>query len=313
MPRIVTVGVAQLGPIPRSQSRPEVVLRLLALMEDAASGGCDLIVYPEAALTAFFPHWLVEGDQELDSYFEAEMPNAAVQPLFDAARRLRIGFHLGYCELDFSEGRKRRFNTSILVGKDGEIIGRYRKIHLPGGHDYIPGNPFQNLEKRYFEVGNLGWPVWNAFGGRIGMMICNDRRWPEAYRVMGLQGVELIVLGYNTPVHNPGMPETDDLGNFHNQLVMSAGAYQNGCFVVGVAKAGIEEGVDQIGQSSVFAPSGELLVRCVTLGDELQIARCDLDLCASYKTSIFNFAKHRRTEHYGLIVERTGAGDMLGR
>jgi len=125
--------------------------------------------------------------------------------------------------------------------------------------------------------------------------------------------VELIVLGYNTPVHNPAMPETDDLGNFHNQIVMSAGAYQNGCFVVGVAKAGIEEGVDQIGQSSVFAPSGELLVRCVTLGDELQIARCDLDLCASYKTSIFNFAKHRRTEHYGLIVERTGAGDMLGR
>jgi len=310
--RIVTVGVAQLGPIPRSQSRPEVVLRLLALMQDAARGGCDLIVYPEAALTAFFPHWLVEGEQELDSYFESAMPNAEVQPLFDAARRLRIGFHLGYCELDFSTGRKRRFNTSILVEKDGAIVGKYRKIHLPGGHDSIPGNPFQNLEKRYFEVGDLGWPVWQAFGGRVGMMICNDRRWPEAYRVMGLQGVELIVLGYNTPVHNPAMPETDDLGNFHNQIVMSAGAYQNGCFVVGVAKAGVEEGVDQIGQSSVFAPSGELLVRCVSLDDELQIARCDLDLCASYKTSIFNFAKHRRIEHYGLIVERTGAGDILG-
>jgi predicted amidohydrolase len=313
MPRIVTVGIAQLGPIPRSQSRPEVVLRLLALMEDAAKSGCDLIVYPEAALTAFFPHWLVEGDQELDSYFESAMPNPAVQPLFDAARRLRIGFHLGYCELDVSEGRKRRFNTSILVGPDGEIIGKYRKIHLPGGHDHIPGHPFQNLEKRYFEVGNLGWPVWNAFGGKIGMMICNDRRWPEAYRVMGLQGVELIVLGYNTPVHNPAMPETDDLGNFHNELVMSAGAYQNGTFVVGVAKAGVEEGVDQIGQSCAFAPSGELIARCVTLGDELQIARCDLELCQSYKTSIFNFARHRRTEHYGLIIERTGVGKILGK
>ena len=313
MPRIVTVGIAQLGPIPRSQSRPEVVLRLLALMEDAAKSGCDLIVYPEAALTAFFPHWMVEGDQELDSYFESEMPNAAVQPLFDAARRLRIGFHLGYCELDFSTGTKRRFNTSILVDQDGQIVGKYRKIHLPGGHDFMPGHPFQNLEKRYFEVGDLGWPVWNAFGGKVGMMICNDRRWPEAYRVMGLQGVELIVLGYNTPVHNPAMPETDDLGNFHNQLVMAAGAYQNGCFVIGVAKAGVEEGVDQIGQSCAFAPSGELLARCVTLGDELQVARCDLDLCHSYKTSIFNFAKHRRPEHYGLILERTGAGDILGR
>jgi len=313
MPRIVTVGIAQLGPIPRTQSRPDVVLRLLALMEDAAKSGCDLIVYPEAALTAFFPHWMVEGDQELDSYFESEMPNAAVQPLFDAARRLRIGFHLGYCELDFSTGTKRRFNTSILVDQDGQIVGKYRKIHLPGGHDFMPGHPFQNLEKRYFEVGDLGWPVWNAFGSKVGMMICNDRRWPEAYRVMGLQGVELIVLGYNTPVHNPAMPETDDLGNFHNQLVMAAGAYQNGCFVIGVAKAGVEEGVDQIGQSCAFAPSGELLARCVTLGDELQVARCDLDLCHSYNTSIFNFAKHRRPEHYGLILERTGAGDILGR
>ena len=313
MARLVTIGLAQLGPIARSESRQDVVVRLLALMEDAARMGCDLIVYPEAALCAFFPHWWMTDEDEIDGYFERTMPNPAVQKLFDAAKRLRIGFHLGYAELDFSEGRKRRFNTAILVGKDGEIIGKYRKIHLPGGTDFMPDHPFQNLEKRYFDVGNLGWPVWHAFGGRVGMMICNDRRWPEAYRVMGLQGVELILLGYNTPVHNPAMPQTDDLGNFHNQLVMQAGAYQNGSFVVGVAKAGMEEGVDQIGQSCAIAPSGEVLARCVTLDDELQVARCDLDLCTSYQNSIFNFARHRRPEHYSLIIERTGVGDVLGR
>lgn len=312
MARIITVGIAQMGPIARSESRQDVVARLLALMQDAAKMGCDLIVYTEAALTAFFPHWLIEDEDELDSYFERSMPNPAVQPLFDAAARLGIGFHLGYAELDFASGRKRRFNTSILVGKDGAIIGKYRKIHLPGYQEPRPGEPFQNLEKRYFEIGDLGWPVWQAFGGRIGMMVCNDRRWPESYRVMGLQGVELIVLGYNTPVHNPAMPQTDDLGNFHNQLVMQAGAYQNGTFVAGVAKAGVEEGVDQIGQSCIIAPSGEVMTQCTTLGDEVQVARCDLDLCTSYQTSIFNFAKHRRPEHYGLIVERTGAGDVLG-
>jgi predicted amidohydrolase len=312
MPRIVTVGVGQLGPIPLEQSRQDVVARLIALMEGAARMGCDLIVYPEAALTAFFPHWWIEDEDELDSFFERAMPNAAVQPLFDAARRLGVGFHLGYAELAFENGGKRRFNTSILVGKDGKIIGKYRKIHLPGYKERNGKTPFENLEKRYFEVGNLGFPVWHAFGGRVGMMICNDRRWPESYRVMGLQGVELIVLGYNTPVHNPAMPETDDLGNFHNHLVMQAGAYQNGTFVVGVAKAGEEEGVDQIGQSCVIAPSGELMVQCTTLGDELQVARCDLDLCNSYKNGIFNFAKHRRPEHYRLIVERTGAGEVLG-
>src|ERR1700726_4899644 len=88
MPRIVTTAIAQLGPITRRESRRDVVLRLLALMENAARMGADLIVYPEAALTAFFPHWSVESEQELDSYFEAAMPNAAVQPLFDAARAL---------------------------------------------------------------------------------------------------------------------------------------------------------------------------------------------------------------------------------
>ena len=312
MPRILTVAMAQLGPIARSESRQAVVARLIGLMEGAARMGADLVVYPEAALTAFFPHWWIDDEDELDAWFEREMPGAATRPLFEAARTLKIGFHLGYAELAVEDGRKRRFNTAILVGKDGAIIGKYRKIHLPGYAERRPEQPFQNLEKRYFEVGNLGFPVWHAFGGRVGLMICNDRRWPEAWRVMGLQGVELVLLGYNTPVHNPAMPETDDLANFHNHLSMQAGAYANATWAVGVAKAGVEEGVDQIGQSCVIAPSGEIVVQCATLGDELQVARCDLDLCTAYKQNIFNFAKHRRVEHYGLIVERTGAGDVLG-
>jgi predicted amidohydrolase len=150
-------------------------------------------------------------------------------------------------------------------------------------------------------------------GGRMGMLICNDRRWPESWRVLGLQGVELAMLGYNTPVHNPNTPETDDLNNFHNRLSMQAGAYQNGTWAVGVAKAGLEEGVDQIGQSCIVAPSGEVVAQASTLGDEVIVARCDLDRCATYKKHIFDFARHRRPEHYGLILERTGAGEPLGK
>lgn len=313
MTRILTVGLAQLGPIARSESRRQVVSRLLGMMEEAARMGADLIVYPEAALTAFFPHWAIEDAAGLDAWFETAMPNPDVAPLFDAARRLGIGFHLGYAEIAEEEGRRRHFNTAILVDKTGTIVGKYRKIHLPGYDHVRPEMPFQNLEKKYFEVGDLGWPVWDCLGGKLGMMICNDRRWPESWRVMGLQGVELVMLGYNTPVHNPAMPQTDDLGNFHNALVMQAGAYQNGTWVVAAAKAGVEEGVDQIGQSCIIAPSGEIAAMCTTLGDELQVARCDLDLCNSYKDSIFNFARHRRPEHYGLIVERTGVGPVLGR
>jgi predicted amidohydrolase len=124
---------------------------------------------------------------------------------------------------------------------------------------------------------------------------------------MGLQGVEMVLLGYNTPVHNPPAPEHDNLAHFHNQLVMQSGAYQNGTWVVGVAKAGCEEGCDLIGNSSIIAPSGEIVGSCITLGDELAVARCDLDWCNSYKNTVFNFAKHRQPEQYGMIVERKGA------
>jgi N-carbamoyl-D-amino-acid hydrolase len=307
MTRIITVGAAQLGPIQRDETRGSAVARMIELMRQAKGHSCDLVVFPEAALTAFFPHWWMDDEAEIDGYFESAMPNNATAPLFSEAARLGIGFHLGYAELAHEEGRKRRFNTAILVDKSGTTVGKYRKIHLPGHPDHKPENAFQNLEKRYFETGNLGWPVWRTMDAKIGMLICNDRRWPESYRVMGLQDVEMILLGYNTPKHNPPAPEHDRLGNFHNQLVMQAGAYQNATWVVGVAKAGLEAGVDQIGGSCIIAPTGEVVAQAVTEGDELIVARCDLDLGKSYKTSTFNFARHREPELYRMIVERKGA------
>ncbi|MSP96395.1 MAG: N-carbamoyl-D-amino-acid hydrolase [Betaproteobacteria bacterium] len=307
MTRIVTVGAAQLGPIARIASRGEVVERLLALMHQAKSNGCDIVVFPELALTTFFPRWYFDHQADIDLWFERQMPGPETQPLFDAAKRLGIGFYLGYAEIAEEDGRTRHFNTSILVDPSGTIVGRYRKVHLPGHAEHEPWRRFQHLEKRYFETGNLGFPVFRAFGGIFGMCICNDRRWPETYRVMGLQGVEMVLLGYNTPVHNPPAPEHDALGNFHNALVMQSGAYQNGAWVVGVAKAGCEEGVDQIGNSIIVAPSGEIVAACSTLGDELALARCDLDLTRSFKTTVFDFARHREPQHYGLIVERKGA------
>ncbi|MCB1956151.1 MAG: N-carbamoyl-D-amino-acid hydrolase [Rhodocyclaceae bacterium] len=307
MSRIITVGAAQLGPIARDEGRAAVVARLTGLLGQAARHGCDLVVFPELALTTFFPRWFMADQDEVDSFFEREMPGPETRPLFEAARDLGVGFYLGYAELAEEAGRTRHFNTAILVDTQGAIVGKYRKVHLPGHAEHEPWRRFQHLEKRYFETGNLGFPVFRAFGGHIGMAICNDRRWPETYRVMGLQDVEMVLIGYNTPVHNPPAPEHDDLSHFHNQLVMQSGAYQNGTWVVGVAKAGLEEGVEQIGNSIIVAPSGEIVGRCTTLGDELAIARCDLDLGLSYKRSVFNFARHREPQAYGLIVERKGA------
>ncbi len=307
MSRIVTVGAAQLGPIARTDSRAQAVARLIALMRQAASHGCDVVVFPECALTAFFPHWYYDRQDDIDAYFERAMPNAATQPLFDCARELGIGFYLGFAELTIDGGVTRHFNTSILVDKAGVILGKYRKVHLPGHAEHEPWRPFQNLEKRYFEVGNLGFPVFRAFGGIVGMAICNDRRWPETYRVMGLQGVEMVLLGYNTPMDHTGLADIDGLTSFHNHLSMQAGAYQNSTWVVGTAKCGNEEGSVMIGESVIVAPSGEIVAMAITQADEVITARADLDLGKRYAETIFNLARHREPESYRLIVERKGA------
>ncbi|MBN8938824.1 MAG: N-carbamoyl-D-amino-acid hydrolase [Rhizobiales bacterium] len=304
MSRIITVGAAQMGAIQRADNRAAVVKRMLDLMREAASHRCDLIVYPELTLTTFFPRWWMESPEEIDFFFEREMPSNETAPLFNEAARLGIGFSFGYAELT-PEGR--HFNTALLVDKTGRQVGKYRKIHLPGHAGHEPWRAFQHLEKRYFEVGDRSWGVWNTLGGNMGMMICNDRRWPESYRMMGLQSVEMILLGYNTPRHNPPAPDHDRLSEFHNQLVMQAGAYQNGTWVVGVAKCGVEEGCEMIGASSIVAPTGEIVGQALTQEDELIVARCDLDLTKSYKATIFNFEMHRQPEQYGRIVQQRGA------
>ncbi len=306
MSRLVKVGAAQLGPISRDESRSSAVRRMLTLMQQARDHGVELIVFPELALTTFFPRWYFEDEAELDSFYETEMPGPETRPLFEKAAEWGIGFYLGYAELVVEEGRKHRYNTSILVDGTGTLIGKYRKVHLPGHREHEPWRPFQHLEKRYFETGNFGFPVFPGFNGRMGMCLCNDRRWPETYRVMGLRDVEMVLLGYNTPLHYPPAPEHDHLQGFHNHLVMQAGAYQNGTWVVGVAKAGREEGCDLIGGSCIIAPTGEIVAEAETLDDELLIASCDLDRCKELKENVFNFGLHREPKYYTLITETKG-------
>ena len=307
MSRVITVGAAQLGPIQRAESRAAVVERLCALMRKAHARGCDLVIYPELALTTFFPRWYIEDQDEVDTWFERAMPNNETQPLFNLAAELGMAFHLGYAELTEEDGQTHRYNTAILVDKSGDIVAKYRKVHLPGHAEFDPERKFQHLEKRYFEIGNLGFPVQRALGGVMGMCICNDRRWPETYRVMGLQGVEMVMLGYNTPTVNSQSDESPHLRMFHNHVTMQSGAYQNSTWVIGVAEAGDEDGNDLMGGSVIIAPTGEIVAQCRTLEDELITADCDLDACVFGKETIFNFAAHRRIEHYGLITERTGA------
>jgi len=319
MPRIITVGAAQLGPIQRAEPREVAVARMIRLLERAQIRGVEFVVFPELALTTFFPRHYLECLEDADPWFEQSMPNDDTAALFATAKRFGIGFHLGFAERaqepdESGVVRTRRFNSSILVSGKGDIVLKYRKVHLPGHAEFDSKRQVQHLEKRYFEPGNLGFPVirapmGNLSGLNMGMLICNDRRWPEAWRVLGLQGVEMVALGYNTPSTNQAAAgfEAPHLRVFHSHLSIQSGAYQNATFAVAAAKAGVEDGCELFGHSIIVNPQGEILAQATSWDDELVVADCNLEQCALGRTTIFAFDKHRRPDAYQRITQQVGA------
>jgi N-carbamoyl-D-amino-acid hydrolase len=303
MNHYLTLAVCQTGPVQREASRVETVGRLVSLLERAAAAGAEVAVFPEMALTTFFPRWVLDDPREIDTFYESRMPGPQTRPLFDAARRLGIGFALGFAEL--SDAGARRFNSMILVGSDGESIGRYRKMHIPGSEEAQAGIT-THLERRYFEPGNLGFPVYDYQGVRIGLSLCNDRRWPESYRMLCLNGAQVVLVGYNTPVVLEEAPALAHLRMFHNHLPMQAGAYQNTLWVAAAAKAGLEDGQALIGGSCIISPTGEIAALAMSVADEVIVHRADLGLIDTCRRVNFDFARYRRPAEYALIAQRAG-------
>jgi predicted amidohydrolase len=309
MPRILRLAAAQMGPNQRADSRDAILARMVALLEGAAEQGAQLVIFPELAFTTFFPRWLLSG-AELDAYFEPAMPNPQVAPLFDRARQLGIGFYVGYAERA-EDGR--RFNSAITTGPDGAILAKYRKVHLPGSVEPRRATASSSSRSATSSTATPASPPSAAPPPGtlpiLGMLICNDRRWPEAWRCYGLQGVELMLMGYNSAAYDPNGGSTEDasLRAFHSTLAVQANAYVNATWAVSVAKAGNEDGSGLIGGSVIVDPNGLVVAEAKTLGDELLLAECDLDACRQGKEKMFNFAAHRRPEHYRRIVDQTGA------
>lgn len=284
MPRYVTVAAAQMGPNNEGASREDIVERMLVLLERATREGVELIAYPEMALTTYFPKKI---RRDFDQFFETEVPPKALEPLLRRAAEARVAVHVGFCEK--ADGKY--FNSALLTDRDGRLCGTFRKIHLPGTK--APDGFAQVHEPYYFAHGDTGYRVWDCAGAQVGIAICQDRRYPESYRALALQGAEIILIGYNTPISALAL----DL----NELCMRAGAYANACFVVGIAKAGIEDGVELIGGSCVINPQGQVVAKASTTGDELVTARIDLDLMTPVRKR-WNFLGRRQPQHYGILL-----------
>ena len=285
MPRNVKVAAAQMGPNNEGASREEIVERMQALLERAVADGVELIAYPEMALTTYFPKRI---RSYFDQFFETEVPPKALEPLLRRAAEARVAVHVGFCEK--ADGRY--YNTALLTDRDGRLCGMFRYIHLPGTK--APDGFAQVYEPYYFAHGDTGYKVFDACGAKVGIAICQDRRYPESYRALALQGAEIILIGYNTPISALAL----DL----NELCLRSGAYANACFVVGIAKAGVEDGVELIGGSCVINPVGQVLAKAATTSDELVVSRIDLDQMTPVRKR-WNFLGRRQPQHYATLLQ----------
>ena len=328
MARKIRIAAAQMGTTNLSDERIKTLNRMLSLLEKAASQRAELVLFPETAFTTFFPRHLINDPDDLSSFFEhgdvTTSPNAA--PFFQKARELGVDISVGFAE---STDSGERFNSCVYYhSKSGSILSKYRKIHLPGDFEpFADPDATNQLEKRYFKSGNLGF---NAFRVPdlasqtepiMGMMICNDRRWTEAWRCLGLQGVEVVLCGYNTAGFAPHLwgsdanqdpKDAEATALWHHKLVMQANSYMNATFSVCAARCGMDDGkYSLIGGSCIIDPEGKILAEAKTLEDEVVIAECDLELCTQGKTRTFDFGRHRRVEHYRRIVEQTGVVEPM--
>jgi len=285
MARYVKVAAAQLGAINEGTSREEMVDRMLALLEQAIREQVQILAYPELALTPYFPKRIRD---DYDQFFETEVPPKCLEPLLRRAGQAGVVCHIGFAE----KAGGRYFNTAILTDETGALGGTFRKIHLPGVTK--PDGHAQVYEPHFFESGDTGYRVFPTRQAKVGIAICQDRRFPESYRSLGILGAEIVLIGYNTPLS----PLALDL----NELVMRAGAYQNNLFVVGVAKAGLEDGVEFIAGSCVINPMGQVLAKAGGNGDELVPARIDLDQMIPARKR-WNFLGRRHPEHYRLLTQ----------
>lgn len=228
--RMLTVAAAQMGPVPTlTTPRSETLARMIKLLEQASEKNVRLVVFPELALTTFFPGYVIQDPDEIAKFFEPASPSDPyailtsphAKPLIDRANDLGIDVHFGYGERwTEDDGKVTDYNTAVYYSAHKrECIAKYRKIHLPGRYepDTRPGVT-QQLEKMFFAPGDFGFQAFRVPGlmqgalkaegmngadakaieGQgdpiVGMLLCNDRRWAEGWRCYGLQGIELLLV-----------------------------------------------------------------------------------------------------------------------
>jgi predicted amidohydrolase len=277
----VTVAAIQMEP--KIGETAANVARSIALIEEAAAGGADLVVLPELCNTGY----VFATRSEARGLAEPVPDGATTAAWMAAAARLNLHIVAGIAERD----GERLFNAAVIIGPDG-LIGRYRKVHLWAD------------EALYFTPGDLGFPVFDTPLGRIGCHICYDCWFPESFRLAALQGAEILCVPTNwVPI--PGQdPKREAMAN----IIVMAAAHSNSVFVAAADRVGTERGQPFIGQSLIVSHTGWPLAGPASADrEEIILARLNLaDARRKRNWNAFNqVIRDRRTDVYD---EMLGAG-----
>jgi beta-ureidopropionase len=190
------------------------------------------------------------------------------------------------------------YNTAAVLGPDGDLIGKYRKASIPFMDRARSPEPRGN-EKFYFQPCDLGFPTFpTPFGARIGILICYDRHFPEAARILGLGGADIVFV----PTVTSGM--TRHLWD----LELRAHAVTNIYYVCGVNKVGVDVGGstrNHFGSSLVASPRGEIIAQANDTGEDMAVADIDVSVIPELR-AMWGYYRDRRPDLYGPLAEMPG-------
>ena len=289
----ILAAALQLGPA--SRTIEAMVERILALVETAGAAGVKLAVLPELALTPYFAAMV---HHELDVFVDEAANQPATKAIAAAAAAQGMAIVVPFAE----RAGNQIYNSMAFFDDQGKLAGNFRKMHIPGQVDPKEDGSFTIMEKRYFAPGDLGFGAFDTGVAKLGGLICYDRRFPESYRSLAINGADIICVGYNTPVMPNSPGATLAAARRASELAMCGGAYSNATYVIGAGKAGVENKVRYIGGSLIIGPDGVILKRARTAGDEVVMAEIDLDKQKVMRER-WAFDKNRRPADY--VLEAT--------
>ena len=255
-----------------------------ALVEQAAAQGAQVVLPPELFSG---PYFCQVEDEALFALARPTTEHPSVRAMQTLAAKLKIAIPTSFFERDGPH----YYNTMAMIGPDGEIMGTYRKSHIPDGPGYE--------EKYYFRPGNDGFKVWQLFGHTVGVGICWDQWYPECARVMALMGAQVLL--YPTAIGTEPYDAGLDTSRMWRRA-MQGHAVSNCVPVVAANRIGSEGGQSFYGHSFITDEWGDFVAAYGGEETGVLLARLDLDRAARHRAGM-GFFRDRRPQLYGRIAQ----------